>query len=182
MFDRLMFSKTNMVLLSALLKNPCSNFSEQQVHKCVYMSSHVCVFVGGEVVLSDKGTRLEPPGFIWAKQEGPRSVWAPLLSAVGPQSREQKVPPHNSHLSSSQPGTNLSLYIHTASSLSFFHCPLYPLHFSPRPWPGLLLPLPLWTLWCWLCWPFPQIMCTFGMAPLLNPQSVYEYTFHKQDM
>lgn len=59
--------------------------------------------------MNDEGTRLEPPGFIWAKQEGPVSVWAPLLSAVGPYSHEQKVPPHNSHLSSPQPGTNISL-------------------------------------------------------------------------
>lgn len=55
--------------------------------------------------------------------------------------------------------------IHTASYLPFFHYPLYPRHFSPRPWPGLLLPLPLWTFWCWLCWPFPQIMCMFANGP-----------------
>lgn len=50
----------------------------------------VCFFVETEVKLSDKGTRLEPPGFIWAKQEGPVSVWA-----VGTESHEQKVPSHN---------------------------------------------------------------------------------------
>lgn len=43
-----------------------------------------------KVKMSDKGMLLEPPGFIWAKQEGPVSVWA-----VGPESREQKVPSHN---------------------------------------------------------------------------------------
>lgn len=46
---------------------------------------------------------------------------------------------------------SIALSIHRASYLSFFHYPLYPRHFSPRPWPGLLLPLPLWTFWCWLC-------------------------------
>lgn len=72
---------------------------------------HMClrVIVWDKVVMNDEGTRLKPPGFIWAKQEGPVSVWASLLSAVGPQSHEQKVPPHNSHLSSSSIGTYLSL-------------------------------------------------------------------------
>lgn len=58
-----------------------------------------------------------------------------------------------------------ALSIHTASSLFRFHYSLCPLLFSPRLWPGLLLPLTLWTLWCWLCWPFAQIMCTFGNGP-----------------
>lgn len=162
------------VYLMLLRGQPCSPFKSVQISvnaeytsvlNCVHFITlvwlcvFVCIFVWVEVVLSDKGMRLEPPGFIWAKQEGPVSVWAPLLSARGPQSHEQKVPPHISHLSSSQAGTNLSFYlspsIHTGLFLSFFHYPLCPLHFSPRPWPGLLLPLPLCTLWSQLCWHFP---------------------------
>ncbi len=135
----------------------------------VYMSSRVClrvcVFVGGEVVLSDKGVRLEPPGFIWAKQEGPRvclgsGASEPRTEGASSQLTPELLPAWDQPLSLS-----IALSIHRASSLSFFHYPLYPRHFSPRPWPGLLLPLPLWTLWCRLCWPFPQIMCMFGNGP-----------------
>lgn len=143
-----------------------------------YLCVCVCLW-GGEVVLSDKGMRLEPPGFIWAKQEGPVSVWA-----VGPQSHEQKVPSHNSHLSSSRPGTILStaLCIHTGSYLSFCRCLcilgtsllgrglayFYLCHSGPFDvdYVGL----------------FHRSCVCLRMAPLLNPQSVYEYTFHKQDM
>ncbi len=135
-------------------------------------------------MLSDKGMHLEPPGFIWAKQEGPVSAWA-----VGPQSQEQKVPPHNSHLSSSQPGTNLSLSLYLTFSPSML--PLLSLSFTTLcilatslPGHGLAYfylphtgPFDVDHVG-----PFHRSCACLQKAPLLNPQSVYEYTFHKQDM
>lgn len=44
----------------------------------------------------------------------------------------------------------LSFCPYSLLSRSLCRCPVYSHHFSPRPWPGLLLPLPLWTFWCWL--------------------------------
>lgn len=148
------------VYLMLLRGQPCSPFKSVQISvnaeytsvlNCVHFITLVwlcvcvCIFVWVEVVLSDKGMRLEPPGFIWAKQEGPVSVWAPLLSARGPQSHEQKVPPHISHLSSSQAGTNLSFYlspsIHTGLFLSFFHYPVSsPLLSQAMAWPTFTSP------------------------------------------
>lgn len=144
-----------------------SDFSKLQVPEFVRDAlKRVCAFVGVEVLLSDKGTRLEPPGFIWAKQEGAHVCLRPLFCpqwGLRATNRRCLFITHTWALPSLGPTSlSISLRIHTASFLSVFRYPLYPLRFSPRPWPGLLLPLPLWTLWCRLCWPFPQIMCTFG--------------------
>lgn len=51
------------------------------------------LFVGGEVVLSDKGHRLEPPGFIWAKQEEPVSVRAMGRSEARPEGASSQLTP-----------------------------------------------------------------------------------------
>lgn len=59
----------------------CSDFSELQVHECLWVCTfhHTCLCVRGEVVLSDKGAHLEPPGFIWAKQERGPCLSGPLF-------------------------------------------------------------------------------------------------------
>lgn len=114
------------------------------VSLCVCACHHVClclcVFVGGEVVLSDKGMRLEPPGFIWAKQEGPVSVWA-----MGPHRATNRrcllttrtwAPP-----SLGPTSLSIALSIHTASSVYFFHYPLSsPLLSQAMAWPTFTSP------------------------------------------
>lgn len=137
-------------------------------------------------MLSDTGTRLEPPGFIWAKQEGPCLSGPPLLSAVGAWRLEQKVPPHNLHLSSSQPGTK-TLFLSLPTP-----CPLFSLFLSPSSASSLLLSQAT-------AWPtfylshsgpfdvnyiglFHRSCVWLKISHLLNPQFVYKYIFQKQAM
>lgn len=95
-------------------------------------------------MLSDKGVHLEPPGFIWAKQEGPMSVLGSGASEPGTEGASSQLTPELLPAWDRPLSTSIVLSIHAASSLSlsFFHYPLYPRHFSLRPWPGLLLPPP----------------------------------------
>lgn len=151
----------------------------------VYMSSHVrlCVCVclwGVKLCWVTRACVLSHLDLFGPNKRGPVSAWA-----VGPQSHEQKVPPHNLHLSSSQPGTNLFL------SLSPSVQPLLSLSFTTLcilatslPGHGLAYfylshsgPFDVDYVG-----PFHRSCVCLEMAPLLKPQSVYEYTFHKQDM
>lgn len=110
------------------------------------------------------------------------SVWA-----MGPQSHEQKVPSHNSHLSSSQPGTDLSLSLLLSPSTR----PLISLSFTALCILATSL-LGHGLAYFYLCHcgpfdvnyvgPFHRSCVPLQMAHLLKPQSVYEYTFHKQDI
>lgn len=171
----------------------CSDFSELQVHECLWVCTfhHTCLCVRGEVVLSDKGTHLEPPGFIWAKQERGPCLSGPLfcpqwgLRATNRRcllSTHTWAPPSLGPTSLSR---SLSLLLSSSMqplpSLSFTTlCILSP----SLPGHGLayfyLSHSGPFDVDC--VGPFHRSCVHFEMAPLLNPQSVYEYTFHKQDM
>lgn len=149
----------------------CWNFSGLQVRECVSdtLSSCVCVCVcsrlcvGVKLCWVTRACVLSHLDLFGPNKRGPCLSGQSGLRAMN---RRCLLTTHTWAPPSLGP-TSLSIAfsIHRASYLSFFHYPLYPRHFSPRPWPGLLLPLPLWTFWCWLCWPFPQIMCMFANGP-----------------
>lgn len=182
--------------LMLLRGQPCSPFKSVQISvnaeytsvlNCVHFITLVwlcvCIFVWVEVVLSDKGMRLEPPGFIWAKQEGPclsgplfcphgglramnrrylltSHTWAP--PRLGPTSLSISLPPSTQAcfslsfttlcvLSTSLPGHGLAYFYLSHSVLFDLNC----------------------------VGTFHRSCACLKMAHLLNPQSVYEYTFHK---
>lgn len=145
----------------------------------------MCWFVGGslEVVLSDEGMRLEPPGFIWAKQEGPVSVWAAGASERRTEGASSQLTPELLPAWDLNLSPHRSVHPRSLSSPSFRS--LLCILATSLPGRGLA--------YIYLCRAGPHLMSAvlalshrscacLQMAPLLNSPSVYEYTFHKQDM
>lgn len=92
------------------VKNPYGQISV--TCKCASLQVHVlkCVW-GWWSCIEWQGHASWTTWIYLGQTRGAHVCLGPSLPAVGPQSHEQKVPFHNSHLSSSQPGTNLSVYL-----------------------------------------------------------------------